>query len=445
MKVLIYGLGRSGIGAGLLAEEQGHEIFFYDEQKSTPEIEMAKNKNWVNTEHINLVPADICIAAPGVPFDHPDLVNLRSRGIETIGEVEWVSRTVQKPIIGITGTAGKSTVTAWTAHILRRAGYDAIPGGNFDPPLSKAATQGNLLVAELSSFQLERCPTLRPTVSAILNLGVDHIDRHGSIENYHLAKHSAVSNLGPNDNMVIPDDNSTLESWARAINTRVWRFGKSPNSDATIACGKIEVSGKVICEREQLLLKEAHNLSNALASAVIAHAYGLAPEEITEGLCTFQGLPGRFRHIGTIGKVAVVSDSYATRPLAVHSALRECTAPIVWIAGGTDKGSGLEGLEALVRNRVVLFIGVGASGARLTKEVGKWLPAFHCTERSGEAALECALKRGLRHLEQNENGEGTVLLAPMASSFDQFRDYKHRGSVFTEITRRLERQWIRDY
>ena len=445
MKVLIYGLGRSGIGAGLLAAKQGHEIFFYDHKENGPEIELAKKNIWINADDISLVPAEICIAAPGVPYNHPDLVNLRTRGIETIGEVEWVSRTIQKQIIGITGTAGKSTVTAWTTHILRCAGYDAIPGGNFDPPLSTAALQGNLLVAELSSFQLERCPTLKPTVSAILNLGVDHLDRHGSLEKYHLTKRLAVHNLGPKDNMIIPDNNSTLEGWSKTINTRVWRFGDSPSSDAKIANDKIEISGKFVCKVEQLRLKEAHNLSNALASALIARAYGLAPEEITEGLCTFQGLPGRFRRIGTIGKVSVVSDSYATRPLAVLSALRECTAPIVWIAGGTDKGAGLGELEEIVRNRVVLFIGIGASGAKLSKEVGEWIPTYNCREPGGKAALECALERGLRYLEQNERGEGTVLLAPMASSFDQFRDYKHRGTVFADITRNLERRWIRDY
>jgi UDP-N-acetylmuramoylalanine--D-glutamate ligase len=445
MNVLLYGLGRSGIGAGLLASRQGHQISFYDKRNSGPDLERAQDQGWIRVKQVSKVPAEICIAAPGVPFDHPDLVQLRTQGIETIGEVEWVFRTVQKPILGITGTAGKSTVTAWTVHILRRAGYDAVPGGNFDPPLSTAAAQGNLLVAELSSFQLERCPTLRPSVSAILNLGADHLDRHGSIEHYHLTKRSAITNLGPGDAVVIPDDDATLEAWAQATKARVWRFGRKFSSDAKISRNKIEVSGEVVCRLEQLMLQEEHNQQNAVASALIAHAYGLTPEEISEGISTFHGLPGRFRHIGTIGNVAVVSDSYATRPLAVHSALRGCKPPIVWIAGGTDKGVEFKELELLVRDRVILFIGVGASGVELTEEVSKWIPTSNCSEPNGEAALRCALTRGLRYLEQNSNGEGTLLLAPMASSFDQFKDYKHRASVFAEITKDLERQWTPDY
>ncbi|MDE0098246.1 MAG: hypothetical protein OXM87_01280, partial [Truepera sp.] len=158
-------------------------------------------------------------------------------------------------------------------------------------------------------------------------------------------------------------------------------------------------------------------------------------------LRTFAGLPGRFRREGVIGGVEIISDSYATRPLSVRVALESCRKPVVWIGGGKDKGASFNDLAGLVRERVTLFIGVGASGRDLADSIGRWVCSTACTEASGREALRCALATGLEHLGAGGEGSGTVLLAPMAASFDQFRDYRHRAEIFATLVREEEERW----
>lgn len=441
MRVLVYGLGRSGLAAGLLVASQGNRVAFFDRRDEGEDIDRALAEGWERPPEPTRWAADLCIAAPGVPINHPDLVALRRTGVETIGEVEWVYRSVRVPIVGITGTAGKSTVTAWTTHILRQAGHPAVAGGNIDPPLCSVASEGIPLIAELSSFQLERCPTLRPKVAAVLNLGEDHLDRHGSLEAYQAAKRNAVANQGAGDTMVIAASDQTLAEWAYDSEARILRFGTDRSCDGKLVGGRLVIAGREVCNQNELSVAGEHNRTNALAAALIAYAYGLPPAALEEGLRTFAGLPGRFRREGVIGGVEIISDSYATRPLSVRVALESCRKPVVWIGGGKDKGASFNDLAGLVRERVTLFIGVGASGRDLADSIGRWVCSTSCTEASGREALRCALATGLEHLGAGGEGSGTVLLAPMAASFDQFRDYRHRAEIFATLVREEEERW----
>ena len=286
MRVLVYGLGRSGLAAGLLAASQGNRVAFFDRRDEGEDIDRALAEGWERPPEPTRWAADLCIAAPGVPINHPDLVALRRAGVETIGEVEWVYRSVRVPIVGITGTAGKSTVTAWTTHILRQAGHPAVAGGNIDPPLCSVAAAGTPLIAELSSFQLERCPTLRPKVAAVLNLGEDHLDRHGSLEAYQAAKRNAVANQGAGDTMVIAASDQTLAEWAYDSEARVLRFGTDRSCDGKLVGGRLVIAGREVCNQDELSVAGAHNRTNALAAALIAYAYGLPPAALEEGLRT---------------------------------------------------------------------------------------------------------------------------------------------------------------
>ena len=200
MRLLVYGLGRSGMAAARLAASQGHDLEVFDARAIGDLTAAAVELGAVMLADVADSRAAVCIAAPGVPIDHPDLRALRARGCEVIGEVEWVYRTVPSDaLVGVTGTAGKGTVTRWIADTLVAAGRDGVAGGNIDPALCAVARPGATHVVELSSFQLERCPSLRLDVAVGLNLGEDHIDRHGDVATYHAVKRNLIANQRPGE------------------------------------------------------------------------------------------------------------------------------------------------------------------------------------------------------------------------------------------------------
>ena len=433
MRVLVYGLGRSGVAVAKLLRAQEHEVLYFDEKVGvSPELEALGCERTVTP--LTKVDPDIniCIAAPGVPYDHPDLVALRGRGIETIGEVEWVYRSVDAPIIGITGTAGKGTVTRWTSDTLLAAGLDAPAGGNIDPALAAVAEPGRVLVTELSSFMLERCPTLKPRIAAVLNLDVDHLDRHGSVAAYHAAKRNLIQNLDEGCTFVYSRDNATLCSWAtqlgeRGVTTR--SFSVRTQADAYLEDETIFLDGDPLLFLQDLQIYGQHHYANALAVALICQAQGLSRDEIKRGLVAFTGVPGRYSLVTTLGKVRFIEDSIATRSLAVRAALEATPAPIVWLAGGQDKGADFVELEPLIREKVALFIGLGASGRAFAEAVSNWTETSVCDVLEGRAAMQQAVAQAATFLRGYPRG-GTVLLAPLAASFDQFKDYKARADAF---------------
>ena len=373
-------------------------------------------------------PFDLCVAAPGVPYDAPDLLALRARGVETIGEVEWVYRSVPAEIIGITGTAGKTTTTRWLSHVLTQAGLDAPAGGNVDPALAAVAEPGRTLVTELSSFQLERCPTLKPSVAVLLNLGVDHLDRHGSVAAYHAAKRALITHLTGTETLVYNQDDPVLRTWAAESEARAWGFSASnPDAEAYLDGDTLKLHGEPLVTVAELQLSGQHHLLNALAVALAASARGLNAETIRAGLISFYGVPGRYSLVAEAAGVRFIEDSIATRTLAVSAALEATPAPIVWLVGGQDKGADLAPLEALVRARVVRCIGMGEAGRGFTECVSEWTNTAYIETKDGEQAMTEAVTLAAETLRE---GGGTVLLAPLAASFDQFRDYRERAEAF---------------
>ena len=447
MRVLVYGLGRSGSAAARLLREQGHDVLLSDanpHEETVREL-VALGCHWTDTPLE--ADAELCIAAPGVPFDHADLQALRARGLETIGEVEWVYRSVDAPLIGVTGTAGKGTVTRWIGETLQGAGIDARVGGNIDPALSAVAVAGKVSVAELSSFGLERAPTLKPDIAVALNLDVDHLDRHGSVEAYHEAKRNLVRHLDAGDTFIYNHDDVNLQRWAEATPARTLSFSTRGSADARTEEHEGEewlvLDGVPLLPLRRLKVRGRHHHANALAVALACHAWGLSADEIRRGLGSFTGIPGRYSVVEVIRGVTFIEDSIATRGLAVQAALEATPAPIVWIAGGQDKGADLTSLKDLVRERVVLFIGIGEAGPVFADALKGLTKTVLCDETGGEAALRCACEQALHYLETKVEAHskpvgGSVLLAPLAASFDQFRDYKTRGAAFRRVVAALK-------
>jgi UDP-N-acetylmuramoylalanine--D-glutamate ligase len=442
MRVLVYGLGRSGVAVSQLARRQGHSVIGFDSQPKPEQVERLRAAGADITERPLTEQVDICIAAPGVPYDHPDLQALRERDIETIGEVEWVARTVQAPMVGITGTAGKGSVTRWLTDMLVGAGLRAVAGGNIDPALAEVARADTQLIVELSSFQLERCPTLKPKVAIVLNLGVDHLDRHGTIEQYHEAKRAIIRNQDSADTFIYNADDSKLREWASTHPGKTLGFSASRQADAYLQGDWLMLENRPLLRLDALQITGQHQYTNALAVALAARTLGLTDDAIRQGLRAFSGLPGRYAYAGQLGAIRFIEDSIATRTLAVKAALEATPYPVVWIAGGVDKGADFSALEPIVKERVVLFVGIGQAAEPFVRRLAHLTKTIIAPEPTGAAALERACTAAVSHLQQYHQGQGTVLLAPLAASFDQFADYKARAQTFYDIVASLERTWI---
>jgi UDP-N-acetylmuramoylalanine--D-glutamate ligase len=435
--LLVYGLGRSGGAVVARARAEGDRVAFVEARPDGDDVRAAEALGARRVPDaaaaLELDPRPtVCVAAPGVAIDHPDLVRLRGAGVEVIGEVVWVLRRSPARTVGITGTAGKGTVTRWTADVLVAAGIDAVAGGNLDPALAAVARPGATLVVELSSFQLERAPGLRPDVAVVLNLGVDHLDRHRDVATYHAAKRALVAELGPESTFVANADDPKVAAWARTSRARVRTFALGADADARWdrASDHLLLDGRPLLRAGDLRVRGSHLIADALAVALATDALGVPRDAIAEGLRAFGGLPGRHVEVGRLGGVRFVDDSIATRPLAVEAALRACDPPVVWLAGGVDKGAEVGALADALRDRVVLTLGIGASGPAYARAAAAFAPAEVAPPGDGPTTLAWAVRRAYAELQGGHGGRGTVLLAPLAASFDQYRDYAHRGAVF---------------
>lgn len=454
--LLVYGLGRSGGAVVKRALAEGLEVEFFDQRSSGDDIAEAVAGGAIRLDGLGQdAPGqpplserfELCVAAPGVPILHPDLVRLRAAGLEVIGEVEWVWRRVPGSYIGVTGTAGKGSVTLWLAQLLREAGIDAVAGGNNDPALAAVARAGACHVVELSSFQLERCPSFAPDVAVLLNLGEDHLDRHHTLEAYHRAKRNLVDNLSSDSILVINADSVELEAWAATAACPVLRFSleaeQEHRADAWYdrRTGWLSLYGERLLARGALSVPGEHQVANALAVALAADAVGKIAPDVTQidrstiaGLLpSFTGLPGRYAVAGVSGDISFIEDSIATRPLAVVAALQSTAKPLVWLAGGHSKGSDVSSLRETVAAKVDLLLTYGASGPDLAASFGDLVPVEQFRQAEGSAALEAAVARAVGYLESEHGGRGNVLLAPLAASFDQFVDYADRARAFRRV------------
>lgn len=439
---LVYGLGRSGLAALRRLVADGVRVAHFDARTSGADLDAAADLGATRVLDVGAwcaagnLPA-LVVAAPGVPIDHPDLTRLRQAGAEVIGEVEYVWRTVPATYVAVTGTAGKGSVTRWAADALAAAGLDAVAGGNIDPALAAVARPGAVHVVEMSSFQLERCERFRPDVAVLLNLGEDHIDRHGSVAAYHAAKRRLIAHVGAGQTLVTNADDPILEAWAEGASqagARVRRFSLARPADACLDAARetLLLDGVPLLQRDDLHVLGEHQVANALAVALVADALGVAPGAIAAGLRGFTGLPGRYAAAGRVGEIQFIEDSIATRPLAVAAALRATPRPLVWIAGGQAKGADVASLAQLVAEKVDLLVTLGASRHALADAFGAAVPVVCIDEADGRAAMRAAVSAAADHLRSRHGGRGHVLLAPLAASFDQFEDYVDRAAAFRE-------------
>lgn len=410
--VLIYGLGRSGRGAARFLAGRGIQACWHDQKPAPEDVELMQQ---VGFERGDLkAKYGVVVAAPGVPIDHPDLDVLRASGAKVVGEVLLVSHFFPDlPLVGITGTAGKGGTTVLVAQLLRHLGIKALEGGNIDPPLLDVAAEAEVAVVELSSFQLERVAGLRLPVAVITNLGVDHLDRHRTIEAYHAAKLNVTAAQEPEDVLVVPEG-LNVSSQAQQ---RIFQL-----QHITLA------SGEQVLEASDL--PESIHPANAAAAILAVEALlarlgrQVEASVLAEGLRAAQPIAGRFETVAKCGPVRFIEDSIATRTLAVESALLQAKSPIAWLVGGRDKGAELAPLIKAAQGRVQKVIAFGEDGQRLAQQLG--LPFEVMSGETGDQMLDQAVAAGYQAVAEG----GTVLLAPIGTSFDAFKDYKARGQSF---------------
>ncbi|GGR48501.1 UDP-N-acetylmuramoylalanine--D-glutamate ligase [Deinococcus seoulensis] len=422
--VLVYGLGRSGRGAARFLAREGVRGEWLDARPAAEDLALMDELGWERGDVTR--PYRTVVAAPGVPIDHPDLTALRAAGAEVIGEVALAARLRPAlPMVGVTGTAGKGSTTVLVAHLLRACGLNAREGGNIDPPLLDVVDTAQVAVVELSSFQLERVPGVRLPVAVITNLGVDHIDRHGTVGAYHAAKLNITAAQEAGDVLIVPADltvptRAHLQPFTPA---RLALADGTPVLDADALPDGIHPANAAaaILAAEALL----RHLGRPVDTGVLAGALGTAAP-----------VKGRFETVARVGGVRFIEDSIATRTLAVQAALERATPPVAWLVGGRDKGADLAPLRAAAAGRVAQVIAFGEDGETLARGLG--LPYRAVPGDTGDESMDRAVQAGLDALgSAGGEAQGTVLLAPIGTSFDQFRDYRQRGDSFSRAARAL--------
>jgi len=442
-RVLVVGLGKSGVASSLFLQGRGAKVTVSDakaEEQLRNEIPALLDKGIaVETgKHGERTfrDQDLIVVSPGVPNDVPQLQNARRLGIPVIGEIELAARYLEGHIVAITGSNGKTTTTTLTGEVIAAGGRKSLVGGNIGTPAITFVEQSSpetWVVLEISSFQLETIETFRPHISAVLNVTPDHLDRHGSMDNYISAKARIFENQSDSDFAVLNADDSTCVRMANGIKPRVYWFSRRHEVErgAFTANGRIffrdERGQRDIMSADEMTLKGLHNLENVLAAVTMGSVAGIEPAAIRQAVKDFKAVEHRLEYVTTIRGVQYFNDSKATNVDATIKALESFPGRIHIILGGKDKGSDYTVLNDLLRERVKRVYTIGAAASKIESQIAGGVDIVSA------GTLESAVKKAA---EAAESGD-VVLLAPACASFDQFQSYEQRGRVFKEAVHQL--------
>jgi UDP-N-acetylmuramoylalanine--D-glutamate ligase len=387
-----------------------------------------------------LAEADLIVVSPGVPHTLAPLAAAAARGIPLLGEIELAARFLNRPIIAVSGTNGKTTTTTLVGRMLEKAGMRVFVGGNIGSPLIGFVAEGqdaDVAVVEVSSFQLDTADTFRPKVAVLLNVAEDHLDRYPGMEGYAAAKARLFRNLSASDTAVFNGGDPQIREMTGALSARRLPFRWENDREEDSAEGAVLSAGKIRIRMAEVGITEMscadfalpgpHNLENAAAAALAALAAGARLSDIEGVLETFDGLSHRLERVGTVDGVAFYDDSKATNVDAVRRALESFSEPVVLLLGGRDKNTDLTPLANIAAPRVRHAVVMGEAAPRL-KEI--LTPVVPVTEAgSMDAAVHAAF---------SASRPGTVvLLSPACASFDWYENYARRGEDFRRAVEAL--------
>lgn len=440
-KVVVLGAGKSGVGAALLAQEQGFSVFVSDASsisKTTQDLFNKEHIFWEENQHTlnTMRDAHWIIKSPGIPKEAPIIKDLISHSKTVVSEIEFASRYTKANIIAITGSNGKTTTTMLTYAILKEAGLDVAVGGNIGNSFARLVkeTSHDYYVLEVSSFQLDDINSFAPKIGIITNITPDHLDRYGNnIAQYVQAKLNLTKYQKHSDFLIFNADDPLLKDALKntKCNAKLHPFGIKSISQTSFLDNQIKIendNSPIMINTSQFSLTGRHNLLNAMAAATVANLLSISKEQIQNSLSNFQGAPHRMEKAFTIQKVNYINDSKATNVNATYFALESISTPIVWIAGGVDKGNDYSSLMPLVREKVKAIICLGIDNKKLFEVFADVSDIMIETQSVSEA-----VKISHRIAEKNE----TVLLSPACSSFDLFHNYEDRGNQFKNAVKNL--------
>jgi len=447
-KVLVVGLGKSGLAAALFLRRRGAQVTVSDMRSASA---LAKEIPALLAEGIMVESGghglltfrrqDMIVVSPGVPMDTPELVQVRAFGLPVIGELELASQFLKGHILAITGSNGKTTTTALTGEILAAAGIPTQVGGNIGVPvvaLIEKSQDDGWAVLEVSSFQLESTQLFHPKIAVILNITPDHLDRHGTFENYSQTKERIFKAQSETDALVLNADNARAAQAAAHSGAPVYWFSLEDEvvQGAWVQQGRLvfreakDAPIESIVALNDIPLKGAHNVENVLAAIVAARLAGASAEVIAKSIIDFRAVEHRLEYVATHNGVEFYNDSKATNVDASAKAIAAFAGGIHLILGGKDKNSDYTELSNLIRNRVKTVYTIGSAASKIESHLRSAAPMTHIVHcETLDKAVETAAKAA--------HPGDVVLLSPACSSFDQFENYEHRGQVFKELV--LER------
>ncbi|MGZ3439844.1 MAG: UDP-N-acetylmuramoyl-L-alanine--D-glutamate ligase [Polyangia bacterium] len=451
-KVLVVGAGKTGLAVAHFCQQRGAQVTVTD-QRSGAELHAARAElgdrvTWELGRHMqqSFLDADLIVVSPGVPEIEPLRV-ARKKGVRVTGEIELASSFIQAPLVGVTGTNGKSTVTALAGEMAKQTGKPTFVGGNLGTPLitavgTPAATLAGLVVVELSSFQLETAEKLHPRAAAFLNLTPDHLDRYASVDAYGAAKLKLASNLIGDDVAVVNADDPFFwaagERLRRRTRVRTFSARRKLDDKKRPIDGIVDGSELVaLGERypiAELSLVGRHNLGNALAAILLMRGNDLVPyDKVRAALASFRPLPHRMQLVGDKRQLKFYDDSKATNVDSVVAGLDGFPTPFVLIAGGRDKGGSYAPMVAAMRaNRCRAVVLIGEAADKIEAALRED-PAFDEPAIVRAASMDDAVARAVAAAQPGD----AVVLSPACSSYDMFDNYEHRGRAFATAVEAL--------
>ena len=397
---LVVGLARSGIAAARMLRDHGEVI---GTDSGSPEVHGDLDAR-LGVDGVELLDRVACVVkSPGVPNEAPVIARARERGLPVLGELELAWRLLANPFVAVTGTNGKTTTTELLGAIWGEADMPVALAGNVGTPLAALVgevDESTTIVCEVSSFQAEDSEAFAPDTAVLLNVTEDHLDRHGTFDAYRDAKLRVFANQTPQQVAVVP-----------------------PGVEVPGSARRIEF-GELPLPAEEIRLRGAHNLENAMAASAAALAAGVPKEAVAAALRSFRGVPHRLEEVGSVGGVLYVNDSKATNVSSAVRGIEAFDGGVHVILGGSLKGGGFEGLRDAVASRCVAAYLIGEAAERLERDLGP----------VGVELRRCAdLADAVRAAAADAAPGEVALLSPACASFDQFRDYEERGEAFRSL------------
>jgi UDP-N-acetylmuramoylalanine--D-glutamate ligase len=442
-RVLVVGLGKSGVASALFLKARGARVTVSDakppDQLGDEIPQLLDHGITVETGghgERTFQGQDLIVVSPGVPVNAASLVQARALGEPVIGEIELAAQFLSGPIVAITGSNGKTTTTTLVGEILATSGVPTLVGGNIGTAaisLVEQATSETVVVLEVSSFQLETIQTFRPKVAVILNITPDHLDRHRTFAAYTDAKARIFENQQAGDFAIVNADDQASEALAGRTHAQVFRFSRNKQVEQGAYVDKEQIvfrssSGiQTLMPVSEIPLKGTHNLENVLAAVCVGILMGCKPENIRNAVRNFKAVEHRLEYVASINGVEYYNDSKATNVDATIKALESFPSNIHLILGGKDKGSDYTLLNDLLRTRVKRAYTIGAAAGKIESQI----------KGTTEIIRAETLERAVKNAATSAQAGDVVLLAPACASFDQFQNYEHRGRIFKELVHAL--------